>query len=154
MDQAGDDPDPLASGAQMTSAAARVGREIRRRRSELRLSQERLALRAGVSLATLGALERAHKRTYTAPILAGVDTALGWEVGHLQAMFDEGPRPDGPPAAPDSGDVLAVLAEYRQVLDELRATAPDWHTEWLRLGESLGAGGRAAVAALVERIRR
>ncbi len=77
------DSEPLMS--------VRLAREVRRRRSELGLSQQALARRGPVSLATLGAIESGRPRDYTAPTLAAraaADEALTQSIAALGALVD------------------------------------------------------------------
>jgi len=139
--------------------SARLGREVRRRRSELGLTQAALADRGKghFSLATLSRIERGKARTYTGPVLAALDRALGWEVGHAQGILDDEQAGGG-----DSAVELAaaytderfgvMLSEMRGVLDEMRRT-PSWHREALAIGEAMNDEARAVWFAVGRRLR-
>lgn len=134
MTQADETPAPVDSGADMS---ARLAREVRRRRSEMGLSQAALARRGDLSLATLGAIERGKPRTYTAPTLAALDRALGWEVGHAQGILDDEKRDDqraiiAAARYDERGDrddaISAMLADLSGALADLRRE-PSWMSE-------------------------
>lgn len=119
--------------------SARLAREVRRRRSELGLSQAALARRGALSLATLGAIERGKARTFTAPTLAALDRALDWEVGHAQGILDD-ERDDernrlahGLEGSPQEA-MLAMLADVQGALADLRRE-PSWLAELGRIAE-------------------
>lgn len=63
--------------------------EVAAARGARRWSQRELAHRSGVSLATVGALERGSDRTFTRSTLAKLDAVFEWPAGHAQTLtFD------------------------------------------------------------------
>lgn len=148
MTEADDQRAHLTSIEQMY---ARLAREVRRRRSELGLSQAALARRGELSLATLGAMERGKPRAYTAQTLAALDRALNWEVGHAQGILDE--QKPAPADASLDQTVLGMLAEYREVLDDLRRS-PTWQRDVLAVADELGDEDRELWMRLGRRLRR
>ena len=96
----------IASRAEMSR---RLARAAKHRRSELGLSQEAVARGGHVTLATLRAIEQGRDRGYQGPTLAGLDRALGWEVGHAQGIVDgERLEQAGPVTATPDRDWIAA----------------------------------------------
>jgi transcriptional regulator with XRE-family HTH domain len=65
----------MAHTVKADEVATGLGLEVRRRREALGLSREQLAVRAGVSFETLGAVERGDNDARTSTVLA-IATAL------------------------------------------------------------------------------
>ncbi len=140
--------------------SVRLAREVRRRRSELGLSQQALARRGPVSLATLGAIESGRPRDYTAPTLAALDKALGWEVGHAQAIIDDertvvaSRDADAAERAAADEALTQSIAELRAIVAPLseppRAVPYGWRNDLLVLVEQLPDDERDALLAFVQ----
>ena len=153
MNQVGGAVHDLASPAIMS---ARLAREVRRRRSEMGLSQAALVRRGGISLATLSAIERGKPRTFVVTTLAALDRALGWEVGRSQQILDdelaEAQRAES--GSEDIGiEAMSMLAEYRAVLEQMRQE-PSWARELVRLVDQLGPEDRAMLLTFARRLGR
>lgn len=139
----------IASGAHMS---ARLAREVRRRRGELRLSQQALARRGGFSVATLSVIERGRPRNYTPPVLAALDKALDWGAGHAQSILEDEAAAAAPPDPPlTDGEMMVLLAEYRDALIDLRET-PIWHREAIALLSALSDQRRALIMQLAREL--
>ncbi len=139
--------------------SVRLAREVRRRRSELGLSQQALARRGPVSLATLGAIESGRPRDYTAPTLAALDKALGWEVGHAQAIIDDErtvvASRDADAAERAAADEaltqsIAALGALVDRLNEAGSVPYGWRNDLLVLVEQLPDDERDALLAFVQ----
>lgn len=95
----------------------------RRRRAELRLSQQQVADRMGMSLAVVALIERAQRQSYNVGTLAALDGALGWESGSAEAALHSGTPPvvvTGPTSVQRSARVNPVLIDVPpEVLDGL-----------------------------------
>jgi len=137
------DSEPLMS--------VRLAREVRRRRSELGLSQQALARRGPVSLATLGAIESGRPRDYTAPTLAALDKALGWEVGHAQAIIDD-ERTVVASRDADAAERAAADEALTQSIAELRAQLHATVARLSELSEPPPYGWRNDLLVLVEQL--
>ncbi len=128
VDDGGGETTP-ASGDRADPALDRLTECVVRRRSELGLSQRKLADLAGMALGTVNRLERGAgtPRVSTVPKL---EDALQWPRGTFQAIRDGGdppnipPRPRGstpdrtPPAAPSlaSASAMRSAGQYAQAL--------------------------------------
>lgn len=129
----------------------RLGREVRRRRSELQLSQAALASRGSLSLATLGAIERGQPRAYTATTLAALDKVLGWEIGHAQRVIDEQRAEDAAPVSGTTDVMMRLLADYRSALEDMHRE-PTWAEELVTLAGTLTPDDVSLVMALMRRL--
>lgn len=86
----------------------------RRRRAELRLTQQQVADRMGMSLAVVALIERAQRQSYNVGTLAALDGALGWESGSAEAALHSGTPPvvvAGPTGVQRSGRVNPMLID-------------------------------------------
>lgn len=131
------------------------GREVRRRRSELGLSQAALVSDRTLSLATLGAIERGEPRNFTGPSLAALDKLLKWEIGHSQAALDKErnaavERPAAGESAP-SDELVELLRRNNELLEQL-AHRPPWAEELSRLAAALTPDDVTLVMGLVRRL--
>ena len=63
--------------------------KIKQRRNQLVMTQAELALVAGVTLPTLGAMERGKTNNFHPKTLRGVASALGWEADELYKYIME-----------------------------------------------------------------
>ena len=61
----------------MENEVRKMGNKIRQRREEIRMTQEELAERSGVSRATISALENGTDRNTTSKTLIAIATAMG-----------------------------------------------------------------------------
>ncbi|MGN2639031.1 helix-turn-helix domain-containing protein [Nocardia takedensis] len=102
----------VASGVH-PEALRRLGHEVIDRRRELRMyTREDLAREAGVSVRTLGTLERGDRLLRRA-VLDKVERALGWRSGSALAVL-RGEQPQVVLDRPVPADVLEAVAElYR-----------------------------------------
>jgi transcriptional regulator with XRE-family HTH domain len=103
-----------------------VGRLVRRRRRALKLgSQAEAATAAGVSPTTWEKIENGRQISYSADTYDGVDQALRWEAGTLEAALNGGDLTGIPTGPEDDGHevsnvaLLAVLHEIRDGLSDL-----------------------------------
>lgn len=93
-----------------------VAEAINTRLDELQMTQNELAIKSGVSTATLRELQRnKNPRRRSERLLEAVSTALGWTPSHLSVVAD-----GGSVGAPGGVDVLAQLGELRGELAALR----------------------------------
>lgn len=65
----------------------RLSRALTAERGMNRWTQRELAAQSGVSLATIGAMERGDDRQFNRATLARLDTALGWPPGHARTLM-------------------------------------------------------------------
>jgi transcriptional regulator with XRE-family HTH domain len=114
----GADEDAPAGGDDADPAEARLKYFIARRRTELGLSQRKLAELAGVSLGTATRMERGAgpPRVSTVPKL---EDALQWPRGTFQAIRD-GQDPPKIPPRPDTGQDRPPATETRMSATTLR----------------------------------
>ena len=106
--------------------------EMDRQRAKLRLTWDQVAERAGISIATLRRL-RNDDGPVSLDTMIGVDQALGWEPGHVEARLagreppktkaaDVPPVPDG--VHVDPGDWAAMTdherAQYVRIVTGVR----------------------------------
>jgi transcriptional regulator with XRE-family HTH domain len=109
---------------------ARLAKYVVRRRVELGWkTREAFAAASGLSVRTLGDIERARRKVGDASI-AAVEDALGWRPGAFDAILaDRDPELVEPPATPvaKKSDALAALVgddpDLRTIADGLRAIA-------------------------------
>ena len=95
---------------------AAVAAALNERMAELRIGQQELAHRSGVSVSTLRQLQHGASRRVQNRTLAAISTALDWPEDHLTAVLRSGHRL-GTPAAP--GDADAVLAGLHRIQAQL-----------------------------------
>lgn len=107
-----------------TVGASRLSSEVAAARGGRRWSQRELAHRSGVSLATIGALERGADRAFTSTTLAKLDEVFEWPPGYARtlcvdaAAHDElavldAPSPRGDATIVIDGEVTAVATSPR-----------------------------------------
>jgi transcriptional regulator with XRE-family HTH domain len=101
---------------------AAVATAITTRLAELEMTQQELAARSGVSVATLRQLQRGMERRRNPRTLAAVSSALQWPDGHLGEIAESTLAP-GHPATPSTravqtGDAEA-MGELRRVVAAL-----------------------------------
>lgn len=96
----------------------RAGRAAKARREQLRLTQEELAVRAGVSRSTVYSLETFANDSLRRNNLRRISTALGWTPDSLQAIGEGGDPEDAIASAP--GDASGQLAQIIEGLSDLR----------------------------------
>jgi len=101
-DEEEDEPMPAGGSpereAERTDTLTRIGDAVRERRLELEISsQAALAERAGVVTNTVAFLERGQKMPWMAN-RRKIETALGWPVGTLTAMYQGAATPTLEPA--------------------------------------------------------
>ncbi|MGI5274663.1 helix-turn-helix domain-containing protein [Nonomuraea sp. CA-218870] len=108
----------------------RLGRYVKERREQLRLTQHAVTVRGGPSVATVRNIEAATAERYRGSTFTQLEDALGWERGSVDAILrggDPTPLPAGqlPPEEPHPptpvrktlGDVLVARGLRRP--DEL-----------------------------------
>ena len=111
-----------------------VADTIRTRRTALHLTQEQLAVAAGISAATLGKLESARQDGYQPSTLTAVEDALGLPRNHLRAVYRGTASPPPPPAAASrQEEIVAALALASGVSPHTLAGLDDSQLEALRL---------------------
>jgi hypothetical protein len=81
---------PTADGEDWSAVAG----ALNARMAERRLTQYQLAVRSGISVATIRALQHATGRRSLDTTLAALSVALGWPDSYLLAVLLAGPRPD------------------------------------------------------------
>lgn len=91
-------PDRLF-GTLFRMSTLRLSHALTSERGARRWSQRELADRSGVSLATIGAIERGDDRRFNATTLGGLDAAFGWSRGHARTLMID----------PEAHDTLAAL---------------------------------------------
>jgi transcriptional regulator with XRE-family HTH domain len=93
-----------------------VADSINTRLDELQMTQNELAIKSGVSTATLRELQHnRNPRRRNARLLEAISTALGWTPSYLSMVAD-----GGPVTSPSEADVTAALDELRTELAALR----------------------------------
>ena len=98
-----------------------IGKRIRHLRTELRISQEQLALCAEITPAYLGQIERSEKNP-TVRVIAKISDIFGMTLSE----FFADPAPEAQPAK-------AGEAYVRQLVFEMRELAPAEQRELLKL---------------------
>jgi DNA-binding Xre family transcriptional regulator len=68
-------------------SSTRLSSEVAAARGARRWSQRELAHRSGVSLATIGSLERGSDRTFTSATLSRLDDVFEWPPGHARTLM-------------------------------------------------------------------
>lgn len=123
---------------------------LRARRKKLRLGQAEAARRAGVGRMAWYEWETGRRQPRDSNF-AGIDEAMGWQPGGVEAIYAGGqPTPLPPPAkAPP------LTSDQRQLLDIYRALVPKYGPKEARrrLGELINRlnEDQAAVDAAIER---
>jgi DNA-binding XRE family transcriptional regulator len=98
----------------------RFGREIRRRRTELGLTQAQLAVESGLSGQTIHSIETGKQEGYKPLTLAALETALMWQRGSCEAVLagkPPTPVPDVSEADLQAGLVRGVMAAANKAID-------------------------------------
>jgi len=65
----------------------RLSRALTAERGMNRWTQRELAAQSGISLATIGAMERGDDRQFNRATLARLDTTFGWPAGHARTLM-------------------------------------------------------------------
>lgn len=68
-------------------STSRLSSQVAAERGARRWSQRELAHRSGVSLATLGALERGADRVFSSATLSRLDEVFDWPLGHARTLL-------------------------------------------------------------------
>jgi Helix-turn-helix domain len=102
----------------------RLGQFIRTRRSQLQLSQEQFAARAGINPVTVSTLENGRQGPPRGGTVARLEDALNWKHGaiaHILAGGDPSPYVNDPPTATEISVDLArsILTAVKNVRPEL-----------------------------------
>jgi len=109
-----------------------VARAITDRMRELRLSQQQLAARAGISTATIRVLQRAGGRRAHDETLAALSRALGWPDDYLLAVLLGRPVPvasqETRTGVSNRDDQVAPAAQVYAVVTGARLTHAGPHT--------------------------
>lgn len=125
-------------------AWARLARAIREARGHHGWTQAELADRAAVSLAAVGAAEKATvPERRMPPTLAKLGRALGWPPGTVEAVLDGGEPPGGWVDASSQGQVDARI--FESAMRNAMVTAADGVT---------ASEIRAAVNIAMDELRR
>ncbi len=98
-----------------------LGRRIRMRRREMKLTQEQLAEKADISPSFLGHIERGS-RTLSLGTLLEICKALGTTANDLLGEFGEMPRRQLPDEWPEERRtaVLALLEDARRIVNTMK----------------------------------
>lgn len=108
---------------------ARLGRAVRDRRTELRMTQDDVARAGGPSDVTVRNVESATVSRVNAGTLGKLDHALQWEVGtassHLQGIAESGVRSAPAPVLLHEASDSALLAEIARRFDLTRSARED-----------------------------
>ncbi len=140
------DPGRTIDGPPAETADARddaFGARLRRAREAAGLAQEELAARAGLSLNTVGGLERGdHRRPYQATIRA-LAAALGLTAAERTALTAAPPTRGRPAPAPETAPsgLPAPLSPLIGRDDEVAAVAALLREDGIRLVTLTGPGG-------------
>lgn len=78
---------------------SRLSNALIAERGARRWSQRELAEHSGISLATIGAIERSDDRRYNSATLGRLDEAFGWPLGHARTLMID----------PEAHNTLAAL---------------------------------------------
>jgi len=92
---------------------------LNERMAALRVGQQELAGRSGVSVSTLRQLQHGASRRVQNKTLTAIATALDWPPDHLTAVLLRG-RPATSDAAPDGDPVAGGLARIEAQLTDVR----------------------------------
>ena len=121
----------LASAAVPASAPEALARAVRQRRAELRLSQEDVRRASGLSVTTIGKIERGDAQlTVQTATLRRLDLALQWPVGTCESWYEGRggvitPAPSGSSSEPLTlGDISALVPMVLQALEERSGVEP------------------------------
>jgi DNA-binding Xre family transcriptional regulator len=96
-----------------------VAHALNARMATLRIGQQELAVRSGVSVSTLRQLQHGASRRVQNKTLTAISTALDWPADHLTGVLLHPHQPSTGTATPQQA--LAVLARIEQRLDALDA---------------------------------
>lgn len=102
---------------------AAVAAALRARRDEQRLTQQKLAAVADVSVATVQELERGLPRQRQARTLAAICRALDWPTDHLDRVLRGAPTEDLPSSSVEDDVVADLRKQVRELGDEVRQLA-------------------------------
>lgn len=92
-----------------------LAEEMNRRRAELRLNWDQVAQRAGISVATLRRLRNSDDPP-TLDTMVGIDQALQWEVGHVEARLSGQTPPLRREDTPPDEELEGLIASARREL--------------------------------------
>lgn len=115
--------------------ALRLGRAVRAARQALRLSQHQVASAGGISVATLGRIERAESRVVEDGTLLGVDDGLQWQRGSAGRIIAGGdpvsadaPQVRVQEVPDDNGTVRRLIVDLPE--DEMDHLRRRWERVW------------------------
>jgi len=106
----------------------RLGRYVRERRDQLRLTQQGVTMRGGPSVATVRNIESATAERYRGQTFSQLEDALEWERGSVDAILRGGaptPLPAGQPSAEDPSPPPPPQRTLADVLLERGLRSPD-----------------------------
>lgn len=123
--------------------ADRLAQIIRGYRKRKRLSQQAFADRAGISIATMGRIERAESRTLTDSTIAGIEAAMEWQEDSVRLVVLGG--------SPIPADHPRPVITERGVLvrDDGDDLETRWYAAWQRVRDLPGAP--EALLLIIER---
>lgn len=121
----------------METGPERLGRLVRERRRQLRLTQRQAAERGGISEQTWGVVENAKAETYADLTLSAVDIGLGWAPGSAEHVLDD---PDYLPGPTPTIQNDRLLEDVEDLLRRVRETLDSRRSHWDRLGEGEDEG--------------
>ena len=99
---------------------------LTRARAERQWTQQELHERSGVSLATIGAIERGERERINASTCGRLDAAFEWEPGTTAALFESEPSPVDAGERREVVDRIVALddAPYARLVEYLDEIAP------------------------------
>lgn len=104
--------------------AVRLGRLVRERRRELRLTQRDAGARGGISEQTWGVVENAKADHYADLTLSAIDAGLAWQPGTAAAILaDPRHQPQAASSVTSDEDLLAEVTDVLRRVQERLETA-------------------------------
>lgn len=109
--------------------------EMNRQRANLRLTWDQVAQRADISVATLRRLRNSDDPV-TLDTMIGIDRALEWESGHVEARLDGRTPPSRREHAPPDDELDELIAAARRERDRAERALAELEREKQRRAAS------------------
>jgi transcriptional regulator with XRE-family HTH domain len=113
-----------------------LGEEVRRRRDQLRLTQEEIAERGGLSVGTIRKIETGRAGQLHPRTRHGLERALKWETGSVDAVLEGRPPSASEDDAEAAGADTTLFASHERFVETYRT--------WIRLRADVASPEREA----------